>query len=51
MTSFFTSRFERAAGATQMTLPQLSPGFPYADDAARYAHELIGDKRDVEYGG
>ena len=51
MTSFFTSRFERAAGATRVTLPPLSPAFRYADDAARYAHELIGDKRDVEYGG
>lgn len=36
-----------------VTLPlaPLSPPFLSADDAARYAHELIGDQRDVIYGG
>lgn len=32
-------------------LPTLSPPFLSADDAARFAHELIGDHRDVQYGG
>ncbi|UII72140.1 DUF4329 domain-containing protein [Pseudomonas sp. HN11] len=34
-------------------LPELvlSPGFVSADDAARWAHENIGNRRDVEYGG
>ncbi|WP_315250633.1 DUF4329 domain-containing protein [Pseudomonas fragi] len=32
-------------------LPTLSPAFLSADDAARFAHELIGDHRDVQYGG
>ena len=32
-------------------LPDLSPAFIEPDDAARFAHELIGDRRAVEYGG
>jgi len=32
-------------------LPDLSPAFINPDDAARFAHELIGDFREVEYGG
>lgn len=32
-------------------LPTLSPPFVNPDDAARFAHELIGDHRDSEYGG
>ena len=31
--------------------PQLSPAFITADDAACWAHELIGTRRDLEYGG
>lgn len=31
--------------------PQLSPPFITADDAARWAHEVIGTRRDLEYGG
>lgn len=33
------------------SLPTLSPPFVSPDDAARFAHELIGDHRDVQYGG
>jgi hypothetical protein len=32
-------------------LPALSPPFISADDAALFAHEAIGNKRDKEYGG
>lgn len=32
-------------------LPALSPAFVSTDDAARYAHRLIGDYRSAEYGG
>lgn len=35
----------------RLPLPPLSPPFLSADDAARYAHELIGDRRDAKYGG
>lgn len=35
----------------QTPLPTLSPAFVSADDAARFAHHLIGDFRSVEYGG
>ena len=35
----------------RVELPALSPAFVSADDAARYAHRLIGDFRNVEYGG
>ena len=31
-------------------LPRLTPAFVSADDAARYVHERIGNKRDIEYG-
>ena len=41
-------RMRRAANTP---LPLLSPAFAYADDAARYAHELIGNQRDGEFGG
>ena len=34
-----------------VSLPTLSPPFINADDAARFAHQLIGDYRSVEYGG
>ena len=47
------SREERAAssnrGATQ--LPPLSPAFLHEADAAYWAHQEIGQRRDVEYGG
>lgn len=32
-------------------LPTLGPSFVNPDDAARFAHELIGDHRDMEYRG
>lgn len=32
-------------------LPDLSPAFVSPDDAARFAHHLIGDFRSAEYGG
>lgn len=32
-------------------LPPLSPPFQTVDDAARYAHELIGDRRNATYTG
>ncbi|QPL30384.1 hypothetical protein [Pseudomonas fragi] len=31
--------------------PELSPRFISADDAAVFAHDLIGNRRDKEYGG
>lgn len=34
-----------------IVLPALSPPMISADDAARFAHEAIGNKRDKEYGG
>ena len=40
-----------AAPNVVVELPTLSPPFLSADDAARFAHELIGDHRDVQYGG
>lgn len=47
------SREERAAssnrGATQ--LPPLSPAFLHEADAANWAHQEIGQRRDIEYGG
>ena len=51
MTTLLNQRAERAATGSTVALPGLSPAFAYADDAARYVHELIGDRRDVEYGG
>ena len=35
----------------RVELPALSPAFVSPDDAARFAHQLIGDYRSVEYGG
>eukprot|EP01030_Chromulinospumella_sphaerica_P020259 gene20259-20167_t len=32
-------------------LPPVGPAFASMDDAARYAHQQIGRRRDVEYGG
>lgn len=32
-------------------MPALSAPFDHPDDAARYAHERIGNRRDREYGG
>lgn len=32
-------------------LPPVGPAFITMDDAARYAHQQIGKRRDVEYGG
>jgi hypothetical protein len=47
----YFSRQERAAGPeSNGVLQPLSPPFISEDDAARYAHEQIGNKRDVEYG-
>ena len=43
------SREARAAAAKRVKF-QYSPAFISADDAARYAHERIGNRRDVEYG-
>lgn len=41
---------QQATAAYRAVLPPLSPAFANADDAARYAHEQVGDRRDVEYG-
>ena len=43
------SREARAAAAKSVKF-QYSPAFISADDAARYVHERIGNRRDVEYG-
>lgn len=51
MSQFFHERVERSTAAKTVPLPALSPPFAYPDDAARYAHEMIGDQREVEYGG
>lgn len=51
MSQFFHERVERGTAAKTVPLPALSPPFAYPDDAARYAHEMIGDRREVEYGG
>jgi hypothetical protein len=45
----FSPRPNRAL-SQPVTLPPFSPAYVSADDAARYAHERIGKKRDVEYG-
>lgn len=34
-----------------IALPTYSPPFISADDAARWAHMMIGQRRDIEYGG
>jgi len=36
---------------SQPTMPTLSRAFEQPDDAARYAHQAIGNQRDREYGG
>lgn len=41
----------RAPSDVQLTLPPLSPPFQHLDDAARFAHELIGDRKEVAYSG
>lgn len=51
MSQFFHERIERGTAAKTVPLPALSPAFAYADDAARFAHEMIGDRREGEYGG
>ena len=38
-----------ARPAITARLPALSPAFVSADDAARFAHRLIGDFRSAEY--
>ena len=43
-------RVKRTANIT-VKLPALSPPFISADDAAWFAHEAIGNKKDREYGG
>lgn len=42
---------DQPALASSVQLPSLSPPFLSADDAALFAHRLIGDHRDVQYGG
>jgi hypothetical protein len=44
-----TKRAAIAVGHSK--LPKLTPAFLSVDDAARYMHERIGSKREVEYGG
>lgn len=44
-------RQKRQLANHTVQLPDLSPAFIAPDDAARFAHELIGDQRGVEYGG
>ena len=44
-------RQKRQLANHSVQLPDLSPAFIAPDDAARFAHELIGDQRAVEYGG
>lgn len=41
---------EKRAAAAKAAKYQYSPAFITADDAARYVHERIGNKREVEYG-
>lgn len=41
---------EKRAAVAKAAKYQYSPAFITADDAARYVHERIGNKRDVEYG-
>lgn len=36
---------------SDVALPPVGPAFVSMDDAARYAHQQIGERRDVEYGG
>lgn len=44
-------RYKRQLRNNYVELPDLSPAFIEPDDAARFAHELVGDFRAVEYGG
>lgn len=44
-------REKRQLPLQTVQLPDLSPAFIEPDDAARFAHELIGDFRTVDYGG
>ncbi|WP_081214395.1 DUF4329 domain-containing protein [Pseudomonas synxantha] len=44
-------RFAVEPLAAETLSPSLSPAFISADDAARWAHAAIGQRRDVEYGG
>jgi hypothetical protein len=47
----YLPREKRAAtSAVRGLLPKLGPAFISADDAARYVHARIGNKRDKEYG-
>jgi len=46
----FSNRRPRAV-SVRAVLPPLSPAFITADDAARWFHETIGNRREVEYGG
>ena len=41
---------EKRAAVAKAAKYQYSPAFITADDAARYLHERIGNKRDLEYG-
>lgn len=46
------SRARRSAGGTSDPgMPALSAAFDHPDDAARYVHAKIGNRRDKEYGG
>ncbi|QGT82871.1 DUF4329 domain-containing protein [Pseudomonas coronafaciens] len=47
-----TKRPKRSAGDRgHPAMPTLSAPFDHPDEAARYAHERIGNRRDREYGG
>ncbi|WP_017708831.1 DUF4329 domain-containing protein [Pseudomonas syringae] len=47
-----TKRIKRSVGDQgHSAMPALSAAFDHPDDAARYAHERIGNRRDREYGG
>lgn len=46
------TRTKRAtAQPSDPKMPALSPAFDHPDDAARYVHNKIGNRRDKEYGG
>lgn len=51
MNEYFNREKRLASPGITTPLPALSPAFVSADDAARYAHRLIGDFRLGEYGG
>ncbi|WP_122381904.1 DUF4329 domain-containing protein, partial [Pseudomonas savastanoi] len=44
-------RIEKRSGDHHPGMPAFSVPFDHPDDAARYAHERIGNRRDREYGG